>query len=207
MGLVYGAGSFTRFLVDGSIPVDYLEDFPKRISRFVFRNIDASSEYERSVGWVNITDMFDNRFASKEFLKEPCIAMSWRVDVRKVPSKALKQYCREAEEKVKEREGLEFLPKPRRKEIKESVRLELLRRVIPRSRTFDMIWNLHTGVVIFGSTSSSLSDEFAEFFLQCFDLHLKAVFPYSLASRILEEKDIETDLLEGLWPSLSEVKE
>jgi DNA recombination-dependent growth factor C len=206
MGLIYGSGSFTRFMVDGAAPDDYLEDYPKRISRFAFRNIDQASESERSVGWVDIMDMFDSRFRAMEFLREPCIAMSWRVDTRKVPSKALKQYCREAEEKIKEKEGVEFLPKERRREIKESVRLELLKRVLPRSRTFDMIWNLHTSVLLFGSTNKNLSDEFAEFFLQCFGLHLKVVFPYSMAARILRKEEMDPELLDGLFPSLSEVK-
>ena len=208
MGLILGgAASFTRFMVDGSAPEDYLEDYPRRIARFAFRNIDPSTESERSVGWVNIMDMFDSRFRAMEFLREPCIAMSWRVDIRKVPPKALKQYCREAEEKIKEEENVEFLPKERRREIKESIQMELLKRVIPRARTFDMIWNLHTSVLLFGSTSNNLSDEFADFFLQCFGLPLKAVFPYSMASRILQEEEMDTALLDGLWPCLSEVNE
>jgi DNA recombination-dependent growth factor C len=204
MGLIYGSGSFTRYTVDGPIPENYLEDFPGRISRFAFRNIDQASEQERSAGWVNIMDMFDNRFGAMEFLKEPCIAVAWRVDVRKVPSHALKQYCREAEEKLKDSEGLEFLSKKRRQEIKEGVKAELIRRAIPRSKTCDMIWNLHTSVVLFGSVSSSVGDEFTEFFLQCFGLRLKAVFPYSIASRILEQEGMDPALLEELRPSLAE---
>lgn len=205
MGLILGGvGSFTRFVVDGSAPDDYMEDYPRRIARFAFRNIDPSSESERSVGWVNIMDMFDSRFRSMEFLREPCIALSWRLDTRKVPPRALKQYCREAEEKIKEEEGVEFLPKERRREIKESVRVELLRRVIPRPRTFDVIWNLHTSFLLFGSTNANLSDEFADFFLQCFGLHLKAVFPYSMASRILQKEGQDTTLLDTLYPCLSE---
>lgn len=206
MGLIHGSGSFTRFMVDGAIPENYMEAFPGRISRFSFRNIDETSDQERSVGWVNIMDMFDNRFAAMEYLKEPCIAMSWRVDARSVPSKALKQYCREAEEKIKASEGLEFLSKKRRQEIREGVKKELLRRAIPRSQAYDMIWNLHTSVVIFGSINNNLCDEFAEFFLQCFGLHLKTIFPYFIASQILEKEGMDPALLEGLRPSLAEVR-
>ena len=205
MGLIYGSGSFTRYWVDGPVPENYLEDFPGRISRFAFRNIDQASEQERSAGWVNIMDVFDNRFHAMEFLKEPCIAMAWRVDVRKVPSHALKQYCREAEEKIKDSEGLEFLSKKRRLQIKETVKSELILRAIPRSKTYDMIWNLGTSTVLFGSVSSSVGDEFTEFFLQCFGLHLKAVFPYSVASRVLEKEGSDPALLDGLQPSLFEV--
>ncbi|MEW6664072.1 MAG: recombination-associated protein RdgC [Thermodesulfobacteriota bacterium] len=202
MGLIYGSGSFTRYRVDGPVPENYLEDFPGRIARFAFRSIDEKSDQERSAGWVNIMDTFDGRFLSMEFLKEPCIAMAWRVDVRKVQAKVLKQYCREAEERIKEAEELAFLPKKRRQEIKETVKAGLIRRAIPRSSTYDMIWNLQTSLVLFGSTSAKVGDEFTEFFLQCFGLHLKAVFPYALATRILETEGVDPSLLESLRPSL-----
>lgn len=204
MGLIHGTGSFTRFETEGEVPDDYLEEFPKQIARFSFRHIDEASDQERSAGWVNIMDMFDNGFAAMEYLKEPCIALSWRVDVRKVPAKAVKQYCREAEENVKAEEKLEFLSKKRRQEIREGVEAALLKRAIPRSQTYDMIWNLETGRVIFGAVSNKLCDEFSEFFLQCFGLHLKTVFPYSMAVRILEKQDKDPALVDDLRPSLSQ---
>jgi DNA recombination-dependent growth factor C len=206
VGLIYGSGSFTRFGVEGVLPGNYLEEFPKSIARFSFRSIDEASDEERSVGWVNIMDMFDCRLAAMEFLKEPCIALSWRVDVRKVPAKALKQYCREAEQKIKASEELEYLSKKRRKEIKEDVQAKLMKRAIPRSQTYDMIWNLQSGVVVFGAVSNALCDEFSEFFLQCFGLHLKTVFPYSTAIRLLEKAGKESTLVDSLRPSLNQVK-
>lgn len=204
MGLIYGSGSFARFTVEGSLPRDYLQEFPKRISRFAFQKIDEASEQERSVGWVNIMDMFDNRLEAMEFLKEPCIALSWRVDVRKVPTKALRQYCREAEERVKQSEGLEFLSKKRREEIKETVRIRLLKRAIPVAQTYDMIWNLRTSTLIFGTVSSNLCDEFTEFFMQCFGLQLKSLFPYRAALQVLQKEGMDTALMDGLRPCLRE---
>jgi len=207
MGLISGSGSFTRFMVQESLPGDHMEKFPPRISRHAFKNIDEASDQERSFGWVNIMDEFDGRFASMEYLKEPCIAMSWRVDQRKVPAKALLGYCREAEEKVMGEEELEYLPKFRKREIKEAVWLKLIRRAIPRSQTYDMIWNLQTGVVIFGATSSSLCDEFSQFFLECFGLSLDSLFPYSLGLRVLKTEGLDPNLLDNLDASvISEVQ-
>lgn len=204
MGLIYGSGSFTRFLVEGPLPKDYPQEFSKRISRFAFQKIDEASEQERSVGWVSIMDMFDNRLEAMEFLKEPCIALSWRVDVRKVPTKALRQYCREAEEKVKQSEGLEFLSKKRREEIKETVRVRLLKRAIPVAQTYDMIWNLRTSTLIFGTVSNNLCDEFAELFMQCFGLQLKSLFPYRAALQIFQKEGVDTALMDDLGPCLRE---
>jgi hypothetical protein len=86
------------------------------------------------------------------------------------------------------------------------VKSELIKRAIPRSQAYDMIWNLHTSTVIFGSVSNTLSDEFAEFFLQCFGLHLKAVFPFFTALQIAEKEGMDPAFLESLSPSLAEVK-
>jgi DNA recombination-dependent growth factor C len=206
MGLISGSGSFTRFAVQDSLPEDHMEKFPQRIARYAFKNIDEASDQERSFGWVNIMDEFDNRFASMEYLKEPCIAMSWRVDQRKVPVKALLRYCREAEEKVMGEEKLEYVPKFRKRELKEAVWLKLIRRAIPRSQTYDMIWNLQTGTVIFGATSSKVCDEFAEFFLECFGFHLDSIFPYTLGLRALKTEGLDPDLLDSLDASvISEV--
>jgi DNA recombination-dependent growth factor C len=203
MGLISGSGSFTRYLADGALPEKFMEVLSEKIARYSFRNLDEKSIDERSVGWVNVMDMFDNRFAGLEFLKEPYITMLLRIDERKIPSTALKQYCLEAEEKIKATEDLEFLPKSRRFDIKDSVRLRLLKRAIPVSRCYDMIWNYSTGLVIFGCTTNRLCDEFVEIFLQTFDIQLQAICPYTLASRFLEKEGSSPDLLDGLGPSNS----
>ncbi|HEQ78899.1 MAG TPA: hypothetical protein ENN76_01380 [Euryarchaeota archaeon] len=198
MSLIYGTGSFTRFKVEGGISEENREIFQTNISRYAFRNLDENSDEERSTGWVSIMDMFDSAFADINYFKEPCIALSWRVDVRSVPIKALRQYSREAEEKIKTSEELEHISKNRRQEIKEAVRIKLLKRAIPRSNIYDMIWNVQTGLVIFAATSTKLCDEFSEFFLKCFGLHLMTVFPYSMASDILKGEEVDPGLLEEL---------
>ena len=201
MGLISGSGSFTRYFTDGALPENFMEVLSEKITRYSFRNLDEKSIDERSVGWVNVMDMFDNRFAGFEFLKEPYITMSLRVDERKIPATALKQYCLEAEETIKKDENLEYLQKGRRLDIKDGVRLRLLKRAIPVSRCYDMIWNYSTGLIIFGCTTNRLCDEFAEFFLQTFDVRLQAICPYTLASRFLEKEGSSPDLLDDLAPS------
>ncbi len=201
MGLISGSGSFTRYRVKGEPPADFLEGLSERIGRHVFRNLTEDSTQERSAGWVNVMDMFDNRFSEFEFLKEPYIAMSMRVDERKIPATALKQYCLEAEERIKAAEDLDFLPKRRRADIKEGVKLRLLKRAIPGSRVFDMVWNYSTGTVLFGCTNTKLCDEFQELFLKTFEFHLLAMCPYTLGIGFVEEKGDSLDLIDGLRPS------
>jgi DNA recombination-dependent growth factor C len=177
-----------------------MKELPGKIARYAFKNLDENSFQERSIGWVNILDILDNRFKAMEYLKEPFLAMSLRIDERKVPRTALKQCCQEAEEKILERKQMEFLPKMIRQEIREDARNRLLKRSIPVSNAYDMIWNMQNGTLIFGSVNCKLCDEFAELFLKTFDLHLEPVFPYALACRFLEKEGTSTDLLDGLPP-------
>jgi DNA recombination-dependent growth factor C len=200
MGLVHGSATFCRYEVEGTLPEDYIETFPGEILRYAFHTLDGLPGEERSTGWVNILDMFDNEFRTMEYFKEPFVALSWRVDVKRIPKKALLHYCREAEKEVKEREGLEYLPKATREEIRESVRLRLLKRAIPQSGVYDMVWNLQTNTVFFGATGSKLCDEFAEFFRKTFHLQLIPLYPYALAQQALIARGKDSALAEEIRP-------
>ena len=208
MGLILGSGSFTRFMVNGEFQKDNLEEIQSSISRFAFRKLDDFSEEKRSVGWVNILNMFEAGFEDRNFFKHPYIAMSLRVDVRNVPGKALKQYCVEAENEMKQNEDIEVLSKRQRKDIKEWVLRSLLKRAIPRSNTYDMVWNTDTSMLYFGATGTKLCDEFSEYFLKTFQLDLSSVFPYTLGHQVLEKENMNPGLLDVLRESdLVEVDE
>ena len=206
MGLIKGTCGLTRFIVEDPVPNDYLEIFPELIERYSFRNLDEVSDAERSIGWVNIMDMFDSNLSRMQYLKDPYLAMTWRIDIRNVPNKALKQYSLEAEKKVMEMEELEFLPKGKRKEIQDMTRLSLLKRAIPASKTYDMIWNLDKGYVLFGGTTRKLCDEFSSFFHKCFNLRLGSLYPWLSASRSLEQEGKRPETLEELTYSITGAK-
>ena len=201
MGLIRGPASFTRFFVNGSFSENYLEPFKEKIARYAFRNFDEYSNESYSSGWVSIMNMFDTDFNGKEFFKPPYIALSYRVDVRKVPTNALKQHCIEAEKEIMRTENLEYLPKERRKELRDFIWHQLLKRAIPRTNAYDMIWNIDTSLLIFGSTSNKLSDEFAGAFSQTFGMTLTPAFPYSLAYQHLEKEDMDPALLDAVRAS------
>lgn len=208
MGLVRGSATFCRYDVEGSPPEDYVKTFPNEILRYAFHTLDELPGEERSTGWVNILDMFDSEFRTMDYFKDPFIALSWRVDVKRIPRKALLQYCREAEKEVKEREGAEYLAKPVRDEIREGVRLRLLKRAIPQSGVYDMVWNLQTGIVLFGATGAKLCDEFAEFFRNTFHLQPIPLYPYALAQQALLGQGKDGALAEEIRPvSLVEVSQ
>lgn len=202
MGFLKGSVTCTRFQVTGDVPEDFRETARKGISRYAFRKLEEDSDQERAIGWVNILDEFQIGFSGDEMFKEPYLVLSFRVDVRSVPTRALRQYCREREEEVKALEGRDFLNKKRREEIRDHLRSQLLRRAIPRSSAYDMAWDLQSGVVLFGSTSPRLCDEFSELFFSTFELRLTSLYPYALAYRMLQEEGTDPAVLDEAQPLL-----
>ena len=102
---------------------------------------------------------------------------------------------------LKHNEDLEVLSKRQRKDIKEWVWRSLLKRAIPQSNTYDMVWNTETSMLYFGSTGTKICDEFSEHFLKTFELDLSSLFPYSLAYQMLEDEEINPELLDDLRES------
>ncbi len=181
MGLLSASTSISRFRVREDIRPDYKEHYPLQIRRYSFRELDENSMEERSMGWVNLMDILDNKFFGEEFFKENIITLSMRIDARKVPPKALKHYCMQAEAEQKARLNKNFLAKAERKEIKERIYLKLLKRVIPQTSVHDMMWNIKKREVIFSSLNKSICEEFAGLFKKTFELSLIALFPYTMA--------------------------
>ncbi len=190
MGLLSSSVSISRFYIKGEMPSDYKEQYPLQIRRHSFRELDEDSAEERSAGWVNLMDMLDNKFIGEEFFKENFITMSLRIDVRKVPQKALKYYCIKAENEQKARLNKEYLAKAARQEIKERIYFQLLKRVIPQGNVYDMIWNLNQHTVIFSSQSNPVCEEFSKLFKNTFGLSLIALFPYTIAARHMTESQL-----------------
>lgn len=200
MGLLRGSAGFSRYFVNGTPPEDYPDAYVDNIIRYSFRGFDEHSDQDRSTGWVNIMNIFDTAFEQKQFHMYPYLSLSFRADSRKVPSSALKQHCLEAEHRIMVMENLEYLPKEKRREIKEITQSQLMKRAIPRTNTYDMIWNIQTTMLIFGSTANKMCDEFAELFFKTFGLNLAPVFPYSLAGVNLEKQGIDPGALESISP-------
>ena len=200
MGLLRGSATFSRYFVNG-IPTDnYLEEFTPSIERYSFKGFDEYSDEARTTGWVSIMNIFDTAFEQRQFHVHPYLALSFRVDTRSVPSNALKQHCLEAEHKIKIIEHLDYLPKEKRREIKELTAAQLLKRAIPRTNAYDMIWNVGGSWLAFGSTNSKICDEFAEIFFKTFNLRLSPVFPYSLAGFNLSKAGVDAGILDTIQP-------
>ena len=198
MGLIKGSASFTRFRVMDNLPDNYFDLYPNLIRRFAYKNLQEGTSETKSEGWVSITDMLDFEFISMDFLKEPYIALGWRVDTKKVHPQTIKRYYREAEREIITKESLKFLPRSRRMEISESVKAALIRRAIPLTVIYDMVWNIQTGIIYFGGVSNKVSDEFRSYFMKTFNLNIQPVFPYERAALALTDARKEASQVDNI---------
>ena len=133
MGLLTGSASLTRFSVVGELPESFWDFAAQRVSAMSFKDIDDTMD-EYSIGWVSVADMFDASFAYSSYAAGDYIALTMRVDERKVTPSVLKKYVMKEEERFKREKQIQRLNRAARLEIKERIRAELIRKSPPVDR-------------------------------------------------------------------------
>lgn len=199
MGLYTGSASYVRYRLAEDQPKEIKEFALEKLKQFCFREIETGSLNEKASGWVSAENMASTFFDDLHFCKEPYLAFSLRIDVRRVPGLAMKAALLREEIKYKKNTGLEAIRKKDRDLLKDQVRQDLVRKSLPAPVLFDVCWNTVTGEVLFFSTSGSANEEFAVWFLRSFGLKLQRLLPYDLAGAAAEK----TSGFELLEPSVS----
>ena len=190
MGLLTNSASFVRFNVEGDPPADFWDFAAERIKKHAFRDIDDNYD-ERSIGWVSCLDMFDSEFTYASYTAGDYLILSLRIDERKVPAAALKKFTLKEEGRIKRERQIPRLSRDHRQEIKETMRLVLLKKAIPIPAVYDMAWNLSDNPVLFFSTSQKAIGSLEEFFKESFDLHLMMQIPYISAGHLLPADKVD----------------
>ncbi len=191
MGILSNTVSICQFQVVGELPAGDLFEFASNgLSQQAFRSIESTLD-ELSTGWVTLDDhqLGDFSFPGA-FWRDHYLTATLRRDQRKIPASLLKAYCRVAEEEfLVEHPGLHRVPKQKREEIKEAVRLRLLARTLPIPATYDMVWDTRSQTVTFASLSQSVTDLFEEEFKKAFPgLRLVLLHPVARAAKLIPEE-------------------
>ncbi|HIJ78416.1 MAG: recombination-associated protein RdgC [Desulfobulbaceae bacterium] len=184
MGLLSSSASFVRYTVEGDLPQNFWEFIAERIALHSFRDIDESYE-ERSVGWVSVLNMFDSEFAFASYAAADHVVLSLRIDERKVAPNVLKKFCLKEEERLKKARQIPKLARSQKLEIKENVKLMLMKKAVPVPAVYDICWNLADSTLLFFSTSQKAQELLEEFFKDSFDLGLMLQVPYLTAEHLL----------------------
>ncbi|MFP4034602.1 MAG: recombination-associated protein RdgC [Desulfovermiculus sp.] len=186
MGIMSASGSFTRYRVLEEVSKELWLQIQDRLAQNSFQEIDDTAD-EYSWGWVSIEDMLDSAWSSGTPFKGEYVAFALRLDTRRIPAAVFKKYyqigLQEATAKAKE-QGKKFVGRETKRELKENVKLWLLRKTLPVPAVFDVVWNMQTNRILLGSTQNTARTLFEDLFTKSFELHLEPLSPFFLAAHL-----------------------
>lgn len=199
MGLLSRTATFVRYSVEGELPGNFWDFAAERIAQCSFQDIDDTFD-EYSIGWVSVDNMFDSSFSHASYAVGDYIVLSLRIDERKVSKSLLNKYALKEEERIKREKQLPRLSRNQMVQIKEDVRLQLVRRSLPVPAVYDLCWNLADNTVLFFSTNSKAQSVLEDFFKECFGLTITLQVPFLTAAHLLDMADQEK--LQDLQPEI-----
>lgn len=141
MGALIGNASYLRFFVDGEPPSRMGDVFEQAVEARRFTPLTDKSEENESAGWVPLDDPFDDEqpILRDRFLFGDLVALAYREDKYALPRPVVKRRVRLRLEELQERG--EKITKGTRKQVELAVVSELKKRLIPRARVIDLVWD------------------------------------------------------------------
>lgn len=188
MGILSSTTAICQFRVAGELPSgDLYPWIAENLAKQAFQPIDQGAA-EQSVGWVHLDDHRQMSFdVPAAFWRDHYVAFTLRRDQRRLPAALVKAYLQVAEhEYLSANPGLNRVPKQKREELKETVRLSLLAKTLPVPSAWDAVWDTRTGIVTFTSLSAPIIELFEAQFKKTFEgARLVAIHPYARAEAVV----------------------
>jgi hypothetical protein len=181
MALISGSASIRRYRVKEKSDGKFSDEIVENIRRFTFQEFSNESETEEQAGWVSIDDMFRGPLDDNSFQRNAYVTMSLRVDKKIVPARTLRAYTIKEETRYLEVRNRDRLTRQEKKDIREIMRVKLLKQALPSISVYDFLWNLKKSAVYFFSTSERSNVKFTELFEKTFGTALLKTSPLSLA--------------------------
>jgi hypothetical protein len=191
MGILSNTVSICQFRVAGDLPEGNLFDWiAENLDKHAFKSIEEGAD-ELSIGWVRSDDYQQSDFGgSQPFRRDHYASFTLRRDQRRIPTALLKAYQKVAEHEFLQANPAFFkVPKQKREDIKDAVRLGLLARTLPAPAMYDAVWDTRSGLVTLASLSAKVIDQFETEFKKSFPgLRLLMIHPYARAEEIVPEE-------------------
>lgn len=191
MGLLQGAIAFRSYRVFGDLPENAKENLLILARRYVFRGFRDETD-DRAIGFIPLDELLDEDISYEQFFSNNYVVFSLRRDSRAVAKNVLRAYTKRAVREFQEKHNLESVSRLQRKEIEEVTHLKLLKEVFPKIASYDVCWNLDTGMLFFFNTGNSINDEFLPLFRKAFSLELLPLTPTTTA-KLLNPDAAHTD--------------
>lgn len=188
MSLLQGGFSLKRFVVLG--PVPDLADLQAGLVQDQFRPFQDGIEEER-MGWCDWRNPLITPPEINWVEQERYYVMSLRIDTRRVPAALLKAHVDLRLQAMQKEKDLAFIGKEARVSLQDEVKLELLRKVVPSPKAYEVAWDRKGGVVLTTAASVKAQGALFSLFIKSFGCELHAIGPMVLASRVNPSLPIE----------------
>ncbi|MDD5475354.1 MAG: recombination-associated protein RdgC [Syntrophales bacterium] len=177
MGFLKGYVTFRRYRVVGDSPPGFKSFFDGQIKMHSF-NGHAKGSDEKIMGWTSIQNVLDTDFEYANYQFGDYALFSLRVDRKILPPALLRIRTMEAEQRYMKAKGLKKLFREQRLELKETVKADLLKSILPVPSFYEACWALFEGWLLFGSHSEKVAEDFEELFKRTFSMSLVPFFPW-----------------------------
>lgn len=202
MSLLAGSLTAARFLVLGPVPSEF--DMGMHLSNDRFRPFENGLEEERA-GWCDWRNPLLTPPDPDWMIQDRFALFSLRVDTRRVPATILKAHVELWAQRIIEEKDLKGLGREARISLQDEVKAELLQKVSPTTKVYEVAWDLKGGQLWTTAASAKASGALLGLFMKTFGCELQPMAPIVLAARVAPH--VPTDALLALDPLDLEVEE
>ncbi len=170
MGVFKGQISYIRFYVDGGHPANWVEAYLRAIAMRRFVPLKPEGQDTESFGWVPVQTPFmdDVPITTNQILFGDSIVLALRRDQMALPRALLQDWLQKRFEEFTAKTGTE--PKGEtRHALEMAVITELRKKLLPRTRIAEMVWETKRNQIRFFARSAQLIDLFKSLFEQTFE--------------------------------------
>lgn len=186
MGFCKGSATLSRYRVmeepEAGLTVDFVRE---RLVANAFMDIEDTSE-ESSVGWVELMNHLSGGFSEETFHFGEIHAFNLRQDERRLSGKILGRYVGLWEAKFAAQTGRKPNA-PKRREMRETIRLDLLRRSLLDTRLMEVLWLAEANEVWLGAAGEKNRAVFEDLWSRTFGLGLKLLVPVAVGLELLSD--------------------
>ncbi len=199
MGVLSGPATFLRFDVDGEPPKGYRTQYEQAIEARRFTPLSARGEDMVAAGWAPLEAPFDDDapVTSRDFAFGDVIALCYREDKIALPKPLVRHLTQ------KRLAELELQGEKITRNVKQTVQLmvlaELRRRVLPRPRVVDVVWDTSRRRVRVFAAGALAKERVSALFERTFDLRLHLA-DYTRRAFTLDLSKRAQAVLEALGP-------
>ncbi len=195
MAILSGALTVRRFRVVGDVPEGYREIYRDRLDEYAFKERPIEQGKEEQEGWVQVHNLLDNTFTDmNKWLYNNYAVFALRVDKKSLPAKLFNATVAKKAEKWCLEHGTERCPTTIKRQIKEELEEEWLKRTLPRVATTECCWNITEQYLLLHSLSEGSADRFRKRFFQTFAMKL---VPWSPLDWIESQGSVEDLIATG----------